>query len=59
MTEGEDLLDGPRMTPPMTSAMTRGCLMRFKKKARSWIIPVIMTLSMIQNLARETQEGAH
>lgn len=34
---------GPKRIPPMTSAMTRGCLILPKKIERSWVMPTMRT----------------
>ena len=39
---------GPKITPPMTSAMTLGCLMRPKSKPRSWVKRMMITVSRVK-----------
>ena len=39
---------GPKMTPPMTSAMTFGCLMRPRIRPRSCVKRMIITISRVR-----------
>ena len=38
------MTEGPRMTPPMTSAITRGWRIRERNRARSCVMPMMTTV---------------